>query len=283
MSGPDTTEPWSAHPVRNALACRFGPRLRSASYITGPLGGVGTTWLLAYDSYTGLWPFGAGIVLGFVTAIVQLLARWLSAVNDRFERAMEEAAAAAAMRPVNTLANLLDPILRTAAEAATEKQPHREETFHRLSQQLVDSIVTAYRDRRNLRSVLYELTHNGADRAAGLRVIAQQTNGDRESAQDFTTGDARGRAALQFVQEGPHPRILYVEDTQNTDAGWARHGGRYRTFVSVAVCGVTTPYGMITLDSPEVDHITQDDTYQLRLAAGVAAILFAERQRKPRW
>lgn len=95
---------------------------------------MGTTWLLAYDSYTGLWPFGAGIVLGFVTAIVQLLARWLSAVNDRFERAMEEAAAAAAMRPVNTFANLLDPILRTAAEAATEKQPHREETFHRLSQ-----------------------------------------------------------------------------------------------------------------------------------------------------
>lgn len=266
----------------DSLALTTGTQLRRASYFVGPVGGALVAWLLGYGPASGMWPFGVGAIGGLVIAGFQVAAGRLSALKSRLENAEETTALAEAVRPHNALALSLDPVLRTAAEVAPGSKTDREMAFGRLSQQLVDAIVAAYNDRSGLRSVLYELTEDDAGRGQ-LHVIAQQKNGNREDARDFTEGDPRGDSAIELVRDGKRRRYLYVEDLETGQPGdWHGTGERYRTFVSVVVLGESTPYGMITIDAPGVDDITEDDAVQMQLAAGVAAVLFAERGRTSR-
>lgn len=282
---PDVAEAESSSfvTIRDSLARRYSARLQKTSYIAVPLGGAVAGWWLSYGPDAGWWPFGIGVVLACAIALLQVGAGLLAARATTLKDQDEAIAATESLRPINALALYLDPILRTAAEAVSGSQADRNQAFDRLTQQLVGSIVFAYNDRPNLRSVLYELIYDATGEPEALQVIAQQSNGTREDARDFTRDDPRGRSALDLVINGKRQRYLYVEnleDEATLPPEWHGTGEQYQTFVSVVVLDESTPYGMITIDAPNVDDITEDDAFQMQLAASVAAVLFAERARR---
>lgn len=85
----------------------------------------------------------------------------------------------------------------------------------------------------------------------------------------FVEGTPDGDAAIGMVERNEHRVCSDV--VRNPPPGWNSKERDYRSFASVAVVAGDAAYGMLTVDSPEPDGLTEEDVDVLRLLAGLLA------------
>lgn len=99
----------------------------------------------------------------------------------------------------------------------------------------------------------------------------------------FRAGTLNGDAALKMVFTD---NVLVVRDIED-DPSFVQRDPKptYRTFIAASVSSGETPYGMLTLDAPNVGDLILNDAHTLHLIASLlAAMMHAAREnrRRPR-
>lgn len=171
----------------------------------------------------------------------------------------------------NLLADTFEQVARFAANMPSQTPVPRKATFDKALTQLLDSIKFVYKV-PGLRAVVYELAEDGAQ----LSPYDYTAVGIRQAPKAFVRGTDRGDKAIALVLEGGH---MFVDDISSAPEKWAGSGTGYNTFVSAAITSPDIPFGMLTVDAPNTDDITEDIVHDVRLIAGIAAMMFAELRR----
>ena len=110
--------------------------------------------------------------------------------------------------------------------------------------------------------------------AAGDSLMHESTNGAGDEPGPFQAGTVAGDLALAMTIAGDLPFI--VENTATDLRAGIRRDARYRSFVSVVIRSGDYSYGMLTVDTPEKDMFTSEDTKvstSVEIAKVVAALL----------
>lgn len=173
------------------------------------------------------------------------------------------------------LADTFAEIASAAADMADLSKPLRISKFHELAQQTVDAIAwVVHRDVRGVRAVVYEVTDDGT----GMEPVSWVSNGNRLAPNPFSSDTDRGRKAFKLLERGA---TLFVGDIASTPREqWAGSGNGYNTFISSPITSPIAAYGLLTVDAPETDDLTEEDENDLRLIASILATIFAEYRRR---
>jgi GAF domain-containing protein len=134
-----------------------------------------------------------------------------------------------------------------------------------------------HRDVDGVRAVIYETNQTGD----GLDVVKWSKLGHRLAPNPFVPGTDRCAKAMELLRSGAGS--LFVDDIRSAPADrWAGSGTGYNTFISCPITSPSEAYGLLTVDAPLTDDLTEEDENDLRLIAGILAMLFAEYRRRPR-
>jgi len=173
--------------------------------------------------------------------------------------------------------NVLSGIATAIAAIPNKYKDDRVSEFERIATQVVDAIVfVAHKDVPGVRAVVYQVvkSRNGAE---SLKVVDFQKNGRRMEPKSFDRGTARGDKAFEVLRLG---QPVFVDSISNAPESWKGSGADYNTFITVPIVADKVGLGLLTVDAPETDDLTEDDENDLCLAAGLLAIAFAESQRR---
>jgi len=175
----------------------------------------------------------------------------------------------------SVLADTFAEITTVAADMADMAKGARGAAFGELVMQAVDAIVwVVHADVIGLRAVVYEVN----DTDDGLTVVRWNSNRPRSRPKPFVPGTDRAIKAMKLLERG---ETVFVDDIANASADeWAGSGVGYNTFITSVIASRTGSYGLLTVDAPETDDLTEDDENDLRLIAGILAMVFAEYRRR---
>jgi len=264
-------------PIEGRLAQRlisFGKRVdRHAGWLIPVLTAAATLSLTAVGT-SGWWFLVGAVVLVVVVFLEVVRHRW----RQTFERDVE---AAANQRVIDLaarhslLADTFAEITSAAADLADMRKAERSAAFGELVNQAVTAIAwVVHEDIPGLRAVVYKVDDDGE----GLTVVRWNSRGYRLSPNPFVPGTERAIKALALLERGGS---LFVDNIANAPADeWAGSGVGYNTFITSVISSPTGSYGLLTVDAPETDDLTEDDENDLRLIAGVLAMIFAEYRRR---
>ncbi|MFS0852554.1 hypothetical protein [Microbacterium sp. 179-I 3D4 NHS] len=110
-----------------------------------------------------------------------------------------------------------------------------------------------------------------------MDVVDWAAGSHRAAPQPFILGTDRGDKAFETLRVG---KSLFVDDISKAPDDWAGSGDGYNTFITTPITSATVGFGLLTVDAPETDSLTEDDENDLRLIAGILAMIFAEKTRK---
>jgi hypothetical protein len=238
-----------------------------------PILTAAATLMLTAVGASGWWFIPGGFALLAVASIEIVRYNW----RRSFKRDVE---AATNMRVVDLaarhslLADTFAEIASAAADMASMAKPNRIAASKDLVKQVVNAIAwIVHEDVPGLRAVVYEVN----DDDAGLSVVRWSSRGHRAAPNPFEPGTDRAIKALALLNRGGS---LFVDDIANAPADeWAGSGVGYNTFISSVIESPTGAYGLLTVDAPLTDDLTEDDENDLRLIAGILAMIFAEYRR----
>lgn len=242
-----------------------------------PVATFGSGVGLTLTPYSWWWLAG-GLIAGAIGAATEYgRHKWqdkeakqiADAATQRLESAEREATRIYddAVAKHSLMADQMNPIVRSAATMGDLGRADRKALLAKLVKQTLDAIVFVY-GVPGMRAVIYEITSD----ALRLNVVDQAAHGYRKTANDFVAGTDRGDKALKLALSGEH---LFVDDIHNAPEKWAGSGDGYNTFISAAITSSTTVQGLLTVDAVTTDDITEDIIPDVRLIAGVVAVLFA--------
>jgi len=226
---------------------------------------------LVGESLWWLAPGGALLLAGAFFEIVRH--QW----RRGFERDIETAANKRVLdlsERHSLLADTFAEISSAAADMAGMAKADRIAASKDLVKQVVTAIAwIVHEDVPGLRAVVYEVN----DDDQGLSVVRWSSRGHRSTPNPFEPGTDRAIKALALLKRGGS---LFVDDIANAPADeWAGSGDGYNTFISSVIESPTGAYGLLTVDAPLTDDLTEDDENDLRLIAGILAMIFAEYRR----
>jgi transcriptional regulator with GAF, ATPase, and Fis domain len=189
-----------------------------------------------------------------------------------------EAAATADLEKLATdhgqFADVFAELTRAAADMADKRQPERVADFGILIKQTVNAIAwVLHSDIPGVRAVVYQLS----DDEQRMDVADWASSTHRSAPQAFILGDDRGDKAFATLRAG---ESLFVDDIAIAPQDWAGSGVGYNTFITTPITSTTQGYGLLTVDAPDTDSLTEDDENDLRLIAGILAMIFAEKTRR---
>lgn len=73
---------------------------------------------------------------------------------------------------------------------------------------------------------------------------------------------------------------MFVDDIANAPADeWAGSGVGFNTIITIVIASPTGSCGLLTVDAPLTDDLTEDDENDLRLIAGILVMISAEYRR----
>lgn len=253
---------------------------RHAVWIQPALTGL-TAILLGLGAVNG-WFFTVGAVLVVLLIGSQVVSNlWARQEAERTRRdeakraqAAEEEATAVyleAVRRFALLAETLEPVQRAAAAMARQNKPDRRASFMRLTSELLDTIRFVFHV-PGLRAVLY--TFN--DQGDALEVAHQVSDGRRDPAGPLIPGTPRGDTAIARARGG---RPLFVPDVSAAPRDWEGSGVGYNTFIAYPITSSSDAFGLLTVDAPLTDDLTEENVSEIGLVAGVAATILANYRR----
>lgn len=173
------------------------------------------------------------------------------------------------------LADTFAEIASAGAAMAELDKPARIALFEDLVTQAVSAITwLVHSDVQGIRAVVYKVDNEGT----GLEVVRWKSRGHRKDPKPFVAGTDRAAKAFGLMERGG---TLFVDDIAKAPAlEWAGSGDGYNTFITSVIDSPTASYGLLTVDAPSTDDLTEDDENDLRLIAGILALLFAEFRRR---
>lgn len=95
----------------------------------------------------------------------------------------------------------------------------------------------------------------------------------------FVAGTARGDSALQFITE--LMPVFYPDLTTKQPDGYEGSMSDYETFVSVPIWSDQAVYGMVTIDAPTKNTLTEGDQYLVEIVAEMMATAFVVANTEP--
>lgn len=251
----------------------LGKRLdQYAGWLVPVLTAAGTLMLTAVGA--AWWWFIPGAAAVGAVVFLEIVRRQ---TRGAFERDVE---AAATKRVIDLaarhslLADTFAEITAVAADMADMAKPARISAFKELVNQAVTAIAwVVHEDVPGLRAVVYEVN----DDEDGLSVVRWNSRGHRLAPNPFVPGTERASKALSLLGRGGS---LFVDDIARAPADkWEGSGVGYNTFITSVIASPTGSYGLLTVDAPLTDDLTEDDENDLRLIAGILAMVFAEYRR----
>ena len=135
-------------------------------------------------------------------------------------------------------------------------------------------------DRRTLFASVYTLAVEAlcdlltpATRAAYYEVVNGVVtrlfaNGPTTQRARFEPGSAAARTVLRLINSG---EFVYVPDAQLNPTVRPSPGSSYRSVIAFSVRTLDRPFGMLTVDSPQVDAFTEKDIATVRVLAKLVA------------
>lgn len=271
-------QPWwrrAALALGKRMRRPFAPLLAGASTLLGTL--VGFNAVLLFP--TGILLLAAGVA-GYSRDA------WLREEESQRVKAAKshqtqlEAAATADLERLaadhSQFADVFAELVRNAADMADKGKADRAADFGRLVKHAVSAIAwVLHADVAGVRAVVYQVSEDErrmevVDWAAGIH---------RAAPRPFIRGTDRGDKAFATLEAGTS---LFVDDISKAPEDWAGSGDGYNTFITTPITSATVGFGLLTVDAPETDSLTEDDENDLRLVAGILAMIFAEKQRGPR-
>jgi hypothetical protein len=275
----------SSHERRIAvIVMRIGQKTeRYATNLTGVLAGASTLLGTLVGLNTWLLIPTAGLL---VSAGVVALARnrWLK--SRAVQRDIDAAAATQRLEATATadledlaerhsiVADTFAEIASAAADMADMSKAERERAFERLVKQSVDAIAyVLHGDIPGVRAVVYQV--NAAETI--MEPVDKASTGYRTPPSPFVAGTVRGDKAFQILRLG---QSRFVDDIATAPHDWAGSGNGYNTFITTPIITPTGAFGLVTVDAPLTDTLTEEDENDLRLIAGILAVVFAEYRRR---
>ena len=263
----------------------FGKRVdQRAGWLIPLLTAAGTLMLTAVGNWVW-WFIPGGLAVLAVVFLEIVRFSWRRSFDEDTEAAasqrLAEAEESANQRVVDialrhsVLADTFAEITTVAADMADMAKGARGAAFGELVMQAVDAIVwVVHADVIGLRAVVYEVN----DTDDGLTVVRWNSNRPRSRPKPFVPGTDRAIKAMKLLERG---ETVFVDDIANASADeWAGSGVGYNTFITSVIASRTGSYGLLTVDAPETDDLTEDDENDLRLIAGILAMVFAEYRRR---
>jgi transcriptional regulator with GAF, ATPase, and Fis domain len=229
--------------------------------------------MLSAVGASGWWFIPGGISLLAVAFIEIVRFNWRRSFKREVEAAANKRVLELSARQ-SLLADTFAEITSAAADMAGMGKSDRIATSKDLVKQVVNAIAwIVHEDVPGLRAVVYEVDDNDQ----GLAVVRWSSRGHRLAPNPFVPGTDRAIKALALLNRGGS---LFVDDIANAPADeWAGSGVGYNTFISSVIESSTGAYGLLTVDAPLTDDLTEDDENDLRLIAGILAMIFAEYRR----
>ena len=165
------------------------------------------------------------------------------------------------------LADTLEPIARTVAVITSQTPKKASETFGAVARQVIDAVFFMA-EAHGVRAVIYAL-EEGAD---GMYVVDTNSKGKRLAPNNFEAGTRRTRLALELVRTGaPH----FEDDIKaHPSDDYAGSGVDYNTFISVPIASATEAFGLLTVDAPHTNDLTEQHVNDFQLMAGILSIAF---------
>jgi hypothetical protein len=275
----------SRHERRIArIVMRIGERTeRYATYLAGGLAGASTLLgtLVGFDARL-LLPTGVLLVAAGVLVVAH--DRWLTSralqreLDIAADRVAVEASSTAELEALaerhSVVADAFAEIASAAADMADMSKRERARAFERLVKQSVDAIAyLLHGDIPGVRAVVYQVDSAGTL----LEPVDKASNGYRQPPSPFVAGTVRGDTAFEILRSG---RSLFVDDITTAPGDWAESGNGYNTFITTPIVTPTGAFGLVTVDAPLTDTLTEEDENDLRLIAGILAVVFAEHRRR---
>ena len=276
MASPYADQVTDQQPTESRIAkglLSFGKRVdRHAGWLIPVLTAAATLMLTAVGA-SGWWFLLGGVVLLAVVFLEIVRYRWRRSFEQDIEEAANQRVVDLSARH-SLLADTFAEITSAAADMADMGKAARTATFGELVNQTVTAIAwVVHADVLGLRAVVYEVDADGE----GLTVVRWNSRGYRLPPNPFAPGTDRAIKALALLEHGSS---LFVDDIAKAPADeWAGSGVGYNTFISSVIATPTGAYGLLTVDAPETDDLTEDDENDLRLIAGILAMIFAEYRR----
>lgn len=246
---------------------------------------VAAGFMLSLAGFSAWWLIPGGLVSLAVVILEIVRSRWRRSFDEDTRaaaaQALAEAEAAANQRVIDlalrhsVLADTFAEIASAASDMADMGKAARSAKFGELVNQAVTAVArVVHADVPGLRAVVYAVNDDGD----GLTVVRWNSNRHRLPPNPFLPGTERAIKALELLDRGGS---LFVDDIARAPTDrWSGSGVGYNTFISSVIDSPTGYYGLLTVDAPETDDLTEDDENDLRLIAGILAMIFAEYLRR---
>jgi len=249
------------------------PVLAGASTLLGTLVGFNAAILIP----TGILLLAAGLA-AYSRDLWLRHEEAVKATSAAQAKAALEAAATADLEQLaaehSQFADVFTELVRNVADMADKGKADRAADFGRLVKQTVSAIAwVLHADIVGVRAVVYQVS----DDESRMDVVDWVAANHRAAPQVFIRGTDRGDKAFATLEAG---ESLFVDDIARAPEQWAGSGDGYNTFITTPIASPTVGYGLLTVDAPETDSLTEDDENDLRLVAGILAVIFAERRRR---
>ncbi|WP_158252580.1 GAF domain-containing protein [Cryobacterium sp. Y57] len=245
------------------------------AWIPSALGGiaaVGAAVCWAFvgtgDAYNGtLFWWGMGLSAWTVLTNIMLeVWRHQSRKSERGE----------ASRTRSLLTDALVPIIVDMARMPSKTRRVREIALVRIVSNACASINVALPEGENLRVIVYRIEEKQPD---VMQLVSMNHIGRSDKpGKLIDVPSHRGAAIFQMIRLG---KSLFVGDIAVSDEpGVERKGKRYGTFISSPIIADGKAYGMLSVDSPSVGSLDENDIVIVDVFAGLLAIAFAEAEKQ---
>lgn len=262
--------------VEVELAARGAKVRRRTLVVTFLVATVGTALSSILLSFTpGSLPFTLGSITTWIALVGQLTYAAAGSARHLYDSSVDLSVDQRLLATHVYLADALRvDVERTAGlhlNTPDERQAIWRETRTSIVKSLVAAPLRGQQDRTaGLRCALYLLN----DQQDELTVDFSDDDhaGSRNTPQPFSRGSERGNKALDWVLGSADP--IYVPDIRKAPDEWAGSGADYNSFISVRIAGSKGPIGMLTLDTPEVDDLSEDLVPIMQLTAASLAVAY---------
>ncbi|BBX93105.1 GAF domain-containing protein [Mycolicibacterium boenickei] len=166
----------------------------------------------------------------------------------------------------------LNPVLRRIVRRTVEDPAALRNEIRAIVVRAAADIVGPGLMTRSCYFELVEVTAQPAQAAPLKQLVLEEQAGRADPVlSEFTSATPRGADAIKLVMTDGQVRCRDV--IKEPLPHWADDGDQtYKTFISVAVVGHGTAYGMLTVDAPKAGDLDKRDVYLLRAMAGLIAV-----------
>ena len=197
----------------------------------------------------------------------------VSVLNEvwRQQRRKQETAEAAETRVL--LTDALEPLLTDIGRMPRSTKRVRETALVKIVGNACGAVPVALPDGKALRVIIYNIE----PAANGRRRLTVMNSSGRKDKPGKLTDEpgTRGEAIFEALRIGDP---VFVADMDKSP-DHSIEGKRYRTFISAPIIANGECYGMLSVDSPHVGSLDENDVVVVEFIATLLAIAFAEAAR----